>query len=193
MKHTCLNRLDKNRWTDHFKHNWTNSSYITIQIQQIRSNRSDQTDQIKQIRSNRSDQTDENKHIKLNRSNWIDEINKLEKRSDETVDTHLTLWNIKFGLNRSYQTDQIIQIGPINSDYTELIEAYRLFCAFAHLCFKSIVYPYPMFVERNVSYSALFTFLVGWHASALSLPTGDVIFARPPCSLNDVIFCSHQE
>jgi hypothetical protein len=27
-----------------------------------------------------------------------------------------------------------------------------------------------MFVERNVRYSALFTNLVGWHASAVSFP-----------------------
>jgi chromatin remodeling complex protein RSC6 len=28
----------------------------------------------------------------------------------------------------------------------------------------------PMFVERKVRYSALFTNLVGWHAGAVSLP-----------------------
>ncbi len=34
-----------------------------------------------------------------------------------------------------------------------------------------------IFVERNVNYSASLTFLVGWHASAVSLPTGNVTFA----------------
>jgi hypothetical protein len=29
---------------------------------------------------------------------------------------------------------------------------------------------YAMFVERKVRYSALFTYLVGWHASAVSFP-----------------------
>ncbi len=28
----------------------------------------------------------------------------------------------------------------------------------------------PMFVERKVHYSALFTYLVGWHAGAVSFP-----------------------
>jgi hypothetical protein len=46
----------------------------------------------------------------------------------------------------------------------------------------------PMFVEREVSYSAGFTFLVMWHASAVSLPPGDVILAQLACPLNDVIF-----
>jgi hypothetical protein len=45
-----------------------------------------------------------------------------------------------------------------------------------------------MFVERLVSYSALFTILVGWHASTADLPSSDVIFARLACPLNDVIF-----
>jgi hypothetical protein len=48
-----------------------------------------------------------------------------------------------------------------------------------------------MFVERWVSYSALFTFLVGWYASAVSLPPDDVIFAQLACPLNDIIFCLH--
>jgi len=34
-----------------------------------------------------------------------------------------------------------------------------------------------MLVEKEISSSALLTLLVGWHASALSLPPGDVIFA----------------
>ncbi len=51
--------------------------------------------------------------------------------------------------------------------------------------------PWPsqgMFVERSVNSSALFTFLVGWHASAVSLPPGDVIFAQLVCPLDDIIF-----
>jgi hypothetical protein len=35
-----------------------------------------------------------------------------------------------------------------------------------------------MFVERKVGYSALFTNLVRWHASAVSFPLCDVIFAQ---------------
>jgi len=45
-----------------------------------------------------------------------------------------------------------------------------------------------MFVERYVSYSALFTFLVRWHASSGSLPPSDVILAQLACPMNDV-FC----
>ncbi len=37
----------------------------------------------------------------------------------------------------------------------------------------------------------MFTFLVEWHAGAVSLPSGDVIFAQLACPLNDVIFCLH--
>ncbi len=40
---------------------------------------------------------------------------------------------------------------------------------------------------------ALFTFLATWHASAVSLPPGDVIFTQVACPLNDVIFCLHRE
>jgi hypothetical protein len=36
-------------------------------------------------------------------------------------------------------------------------------------------------------------FMVGWHASAVSLPPGDAIFAQLLCPLNDVIFCLHRE
>jgi hypothetical protein len=50
-----------------------------------------------------------------------------------------------------------------------------------------------MFVEIEVSYSALFTFLVRWHASAVILPPGDVILAQLACLLNDIIFCIHKE
>jgi hypothetical protein len=46
---------------------------------------------------------------------------------------------------------------------------------------------------RYVSYSALFTFLVGWHTSAVSLALSDVILAELACPSNDVIFCLHQE
>jgi hypothetical protein len=41
--------------------------------------------------------------------------------------------------------------------------------------------------EREVSYSALFTNLFGWHTSAVTLPPGDVILAQLACTLNDVI------
>jgi hypothetical protein len=33
----------------------------------------------------------------------------------------------------------------------------------------------PMFVERKVGYSALFTNLVGWHTGAVSFPLSDVM------------------
>jgi hypothetical protein len=45
-----------------------------------------------------------------------------------------------------------------------------------------------VFVERYVSSSALFTFLVQLHASAVSLPPADVILAQLGCHQNDVIF-----
>ena len=41
----------------------------------------------------------------------------------------------------------------------------------------------PMFVETWFSSWALFTFLVGWHASAVSLPPGDVTLAQLACPL----------
>jgi hypothetical protein len=44
-----------------------------------------------------------------------------------------------------------------------------------------------MFVERQVSSSALFTLLVGWHASAVSLPPSDAFLAELACPLNEVI------
>jgi hypothetical protein len=50
-----------------------------------------------------------------------------------------------------------------------------------------------MFLDRQVNYSALFTFLVGWHTSAASLPSVDVIFALLASPLNDIIFSLHQE
>ncbi len=46
-----------------------------------------------------------------------------------------------------------------------------------------------MFAERKVCYSALFTYLVGWHASAVSFPLSDVIFALLACPMSNVIFC----
>jgi hypothetical protein len=49
----------------------------------------------------------------------------------------------------------------------------------------------PKFVERQVRYSALFTYLVGWHTSAVSFPPSDVIFAQLACSLSDIIFSLH--
>jgi hypothetical protein len=48
-----------------------------------------------------------------------------------------------------------------------------------------------MFVERKVGYTALFTFLVGWHASAVSLPPSDVILAQLAYPLSDVMLCLH--
>jgi hypothetical protein len=45
-----------------------------------------------------------------------------------------------------------------------------------------------MFVERKVRYSALFTNLVGWHASAVSFPLIDVILAQLAWPLGDVMF-----
>ncbi len=50
---------------------------------------------------------------------------------------------------------------------------------------------HPMFVERKDCYSALFTYLVGWHASAVSFPLSDVILAQLACPLSDVMFCIH--
>jgi len=42
-----------------------------------------------------------------------------------------------------------------------------------------------MFVQRKVCYSALFTNLVGWHASAVNFPLNDVILAELACPLSD--------
>ncbi len=49
----------------------------------------------------------------------------------------------------------------------------------------------PMFVERKVRYSALFTNLVRWHVGAVSFPPSDVILAQLACPLSDVMFCLH--
>jgi hypothetical protein len=65
-----------------------------------------------------------------------------------------------------------------------------------HLVFPDFVlpakhpYPHPMFVERKVCYSVLFTILVRWHGGAVSFPS-DVILAQLACPLSDVIFCLH--
>jgi hypothetical protein len=47
-----------------------------------------------------------------------------------------------------------------------------------------------MFVERLVCYSALFTYLVRWYVSAVSLPPSDVILAQLDCPLSDIMFYS---
>ncbi len=43
----------------------------------------------------------------------------------------------------------------------------------------------PMFVEISDTYSPFFTFLVRWHACAVSLPSGAIIFAQLACPLKD--------
>ncbi len=43
-------------------------------------------------------------------------------------------------------------------------------------------------LQGQVSNSTLFTFLVGWHANAVSFTPLDVIFAQLDCPLNDIIF-----
>jgi hypothetical protein len=48
-----------------------------------------------------------------------------------------------------------------------------------------------MIVERKVHYSALFTNLVGWHASAVSFPLSDATWAQLACLLSDVILGLH--
>jgi hypothetical protein len=45
-----------------------------------------------------------------------------------------------------------------------------------------------MFVEEKVRYSAMFTYLVSWHASAVSFPPIDVILAQLACPLSDIMF-----
>jgi hypothetical protein len=49
----------------------------------------------------------------------------------------------------------------------------------------------PMFAERKVRYSALFTNLVRWHAGAVSFPLSDVILPQLDCPLSDIMFCLH--
>ncbi len=48
-----------------------------------------------------------------------------------------------------------------------------------------------MFVEREICYSALFTYFVGLHANAVSLPLSDVILAQLACPLSDIMFHLH--
>ncbi len=45
--------------------------------------------------------------------------------------------------------------------------------------------------EREVSHSALFTYLVGWHAGAVSFSRSDIILAQLVYPLSDVMFCLH--
>jgi hypothetical protein len=45
-----------------------------------------------------------------------------------------------------------------------------------------------MLIERWVSSSALFTFVVGWNAGVVSLTPSDAIFAQRTFPLNDIIF-----
>jgi hypothetical protein len=66
----------------------------------------------------------------------------------------------------------------LNQFYTSQVMLHHLLLLKRSQCFREIG-----------SYSVLFTFLVGWHASAVSLPPVGVIFARLACPLNDVIFC----
>ena len=60
----------------------------------------------------------------------------------------------------------------------------------AKSCLLSNLKLHPMFV--CLSLSALFTFLVGWHTSAVSLPP-DGHFDLASSDLNDVIFSLHLE
>ncbi len=48
-----------------------------------------------------------------------------------------------------------------------------------------------MFVEKKVRYSALFTNLIRWHASAVSFPLSDIILVQLACPLSDVMFYLH--
>jgi hypothetical protein len=48
-----------------------------------------------------------------------------------------------------------------------------------------------MFAERWIVYSALFTYIVGRHASAVSLPPSDIILAKLACPLSDITFYLH--
>jgi hypothetical protein len=51
----------------------------------------------------------------------------------------------------------------------------------------------PMFVENRLVRLVRFTFLVGWHASAVSLHPVDAVLAQLACPLNDVNFCLRLE
>jgi hypothetical protein len=58
---------------------------------------------------------------------------------------------------------------------------------------STLVSFWPMFVERKICSSALFTNLVRWHTGAVSFPLSDVILAQPACPLSDIMFCLHSE
>ncbi len=63
----------------------------------------------------------------------------------------------------------------------------------AKSCLLSNLKLHPMFVLFVcLSFSALFTFLVGWHTNAVSLPP-DGHFDLASSDLNNVIFSLHQE
>ncbi len=55
----------------------------------------------------------------------------------------------------------------------------------------SIPYTSPMFAERQVCYSALFTYLVWCHTGTISFPPSDIILAQIACPLSDVMFSLH--
>ncbi len=57
------------------------------------------------------------------------------------------------------------------------------------MSFRLSVTNNPMFVERKVHYSAVFTNLVGWHVGVVSFPPSDVILDQLDCPLSDVMFC----
>jgi hypothetical protein len=58
------------------------------------------------------------------------------------------------------------------------------------LLFENL-WPVPMFVERNVRFSVLFTNLVGRHDGAVSFQLSDIVLAQLVCPLSDVMFCLH--
>ncbi len=60
-------------------------------------------------------------------------------------------------------------------------------------CCSIVMASQPMFVERKVCYSALFTNLVGWHSGAVSFPLSCIILDRLACPLSDTMFCLHSE
>ncbi len=46
-------------------------------------------------------------------------------------------------------------------------------------------------LQREVSYSPLFTFFGQVACTTVSLPPGDIILVQLACPLNDIIFCLH--
>ncbi len=52
-----------------------------------------------------------------------------------------------------------------------------------------IIFIKVIIVWAKDHYSAMFSYIVGWHASAVSLPPSDVILAQLACLLSDVMFC----